>query len=76
MPGTPPTTCPSDAVRHALAAEDFDRAAHLMEEALPELRRARQDSLLLTWMRSLPEAVVRRSPVLSILSGWSTADGR
>ena len=37
----------ADAVRHALAAEDFDRAAHLMEEALPELRRARQDSLLL-----------------------------
>ena len=38
----------ADAVRHALAAEDFDRAAYLMEEALPELRRARQDSLLMT----------------------------
>ena len=37
-----------DAVRHALAAEDFDRAAHLMEEALPELRRTRQDGLMLT----------------------------
>ena len=61
----------ADAVRHALAAEDFDRAAYLMEEALPELRRARQDSLLLSWMRSLPESVVRRSPVLSIVSGWS-----
>jgi LuxR family maltose regulon positive regulatory protein len=42
-----------------------------MEEALPELRRARQDSLLLGWMRSLPEPVLRRSPVLSILSAWS-----
>jgi LuxR family maltose regulon positive regulatory protein len=60
-----------DAVRHALAAEDFDRAAHLMEEALPALRRTRQDGLLLAWVRSLPEPVVRRSPVLSILSGWS-----
>ena len=29
----------ADAVRHALAAEDFDRAAYLMEEALPELSR-------------------------------------
>ena len=29
----------ADAVRHALAAEDFDRAAYLVEEALPELRR-------------------------------------
>ncbi len=60
-----------DAVRHALAAEDFARAAYLMEEALPELRRARQDVLLLGWMRSLPENVVRRSPVLSVLSAWS-----
>ena len=60
-----------DAVRHALAAEDFDRAAYLMEEALPEMRRARQDGLLLMWMRSLPEPVVRRSPVLSIVTGWS-----
>ena len=61
----------ADAVRHALAAEDFDRAGFLMEEALPEMRRARQDSVLLTWSRSLPEDVVRRSPVLSILAGWS-----
>ena len=40
-----------DAIRHALAAEDFDRAAYLMEEALPEMRRTRQDSVLLSWMR-------------------------
>jgi LuxR family maltose regulon positive regulatory protein len=60
-----------DAVRHALATPDFDRAARLMEEALPELRRTRQDGLLLRWVRSLPVSVVRRSPVLSILSGWS-----
>ena len=51
----------SDAVRHALAAEDFDRAAYLMEEALPEMRRTRQDGVLLSWVRSLPEYVVRRS---------------
>ena len=42
-----------------------------MEEALPEVRRARQDGLLLSWVRALPESVVRRSPVLSILAGWS-----
>jgi ATP/maltotriose-dependent transcriptional regulator MalT len=42
-----------------------------MEEALPELRRTRQDSLALAWMRSLPESAVRRSPVLSTLSAWS-----
>lgn len=61
----------AEAVRHALLAGDHDRAAYLMEEALPELRRTRQDSLLMDWMQSLPESVVRRSPVLSIVSGWS-----
>ncbi|MGH3458770.1 LuxR C-terminal-related transcriptional regulator [Aeromicrobium sp.] len=61
----------ADAVRHALAAADFDRAGYLMEEALPATRRTRQDALLLTWVRALPEEVVRRSPVLSIVSGWS-----
>ena len=61
----------ADAVRHALAAEDFERAAYLIEEALPQIRPTRQDGLLLTWVRSLPEPVVRRSPVLCILSSWS-----
>jgi LuxR family maltose regulon positive regulatory protein len=61
----------ADAVRHALAAEDFDRAGYLMEEALPQIRPTRQDGLLLTWVRSLPGPVVRRSPVLCILSSWS-----
>ena len=60
-----------DAIRHALAAEDFDQAGHLIEEALPQVRRTRQDSMLLSWVRSLPPPVVRRSPVLSTLSAWS-----
>jgi ATP/maltotriose-dependent transcriptional regulator MalT len=61
----------TDAVQHALAAGDDDRAAYLMESALPELRRTRQDSLLLGWIRSLPEPVARKRPVLSIVSAWS-----
>jgi LuxR family maltose regulon positive regulatory protein len=61
----------ADAVRHALAAGDDDRAAYLMESALPELRRTRQDALMLDWIRSLPEPVARRRPVLSIVSAWS-----
>ncbi|MGH3345908.1 MAG: LuxR C-terminal-related transcriptional regulator, partial [Nocardioides sp.] len=61
----------TDAVRHALAAEDFDRAGQLMEAALPQMRRTRQDGLLLSWVTSLPDPVVRRSPVLSIVAAWS-----
>ncbi len=60
-----------DAVRHALAAEEHDRARLLMESALPEMRRARQDALLMSWASSLPDPVVRRSPVLSIVKAWS-----
>lgn len=62
---------PADAVRHALAGEDHARAARLMEEALPDVRRARQDGLLLSWIRALPDPVVRRSPVLGIVAAWS-----
>lgn len=61
-----------DAVRHALAGGDHDRAAYLMESALPELRRTRQDHVLLGWMRSIPDAVVSGRPVLSILAAWSS----
>ena len=60
-----------DAVRHALAAEDHDRARLLMESALPEMRRGRQDALLMSWATSLPDPVVRRSPVLSTVKAWS-----
>ncbi len=59
-----------DAVRHALAGGDFDRAAQLMELALPDLRRNRQDATLLGWLDALPDEVVRRSAVLSVFRGW------
>ena len=59
-----------DAVRHALAGGDLERAAHLMELALPDLRRNRQDSTLLGWLEVLPDEVVRRSAVLSVFRGW------
>lgn len=61
----------ADAVRHALVGEDVTRAAYLMEEALPALRRAREDQLMLAWIRALPPTVVRHSPVLSIWAGWA-----
>jgi LuxR family maltose regulon positive regulatory protein len=59
-----------EAVRHALAAQDFDRAAHLMELAAAEIRRKRQEWLLLGWLKELPDAVIRRSPVLSVYYGF------
>ncbi len=59
-----------EAVWHALAALDFDRAAYLMELAVPAIRRNRQEAVLLGWMKALPDAIVRRSPVLSVFFGY------
>ncbi|MGB2767977.1 MAG: helix-turn-helix transcriptional regulator, partial [Propionicimonas sp.] len=60
-----------DAIRHALAARDHDRAARLVELALPEARRDRRDTALIGWLRALPDEVVRRNPVLLTFQGWT-----
>ena len=53
-----------------LAARDFDRAAHLMELAVPAIRRHRQEAMLFGWLKALPDDAVRRSPVLSVFYGY------
>jgi LuxR family maltose regulon positive regulatory protein len=58
------------AVKHALAARDFGRAAYLMELAVPAIRRNRQEAMLLGWLKALPDDAVRRSPVLSVFFGF------
>jgi LuxR family maltose regulon positive regulatory protein len=57
---------PSDAIRHAIAANDFSGAAELVERALPAVRRARHDATLREWARALPDDVVRLRPVLAV----------
>ncbi|MDQ5811408.1 MAG: helix-turn-helix transcriptional regulator, partial [Actinomycetota bacterium] len=56
----------ADAIRHALAAEDFERAADLVELAVPEMRRSRQEATLLGWLKALPDELFRCRPVLSV----------
>ena len=58
-----------EAVRHALAGRDFDRAAYLIELAAPAIRRHRQEALLLGWLKALPDDTIRRSPMLSVFYG-------
>jgi LuxR family maltose regulon positive regulatory protein len=55
-----------DAIRHALSGKDFARAARLIEMAIPELRRSRQESTMLGWLQALPDAVLWYRPVLSV----------
>jgi LuxR family maltose regulon positive regulatory protein len=62
----------TNAIRHALAAKDFGRAADLVELAIPEMRRSRQDTTLLGWLQALPDELFRFRPVLSV--GYAYAE--
>ena len=55
----------SEAIRHALAAGDFLRAADLIERAIPDLGRARAEATLRRWLEVVPESVVKTRPVLA-----------
>jgi LuxR family maltose regulon positive regulatory protein len=57
---------PADAIRHALAGGDFERAADLIELAIPETRRRKQEVTVLGWLQALPEELLFCRPVLSV----------
>ena len=54
----------ADAIRHALAGEDFARAADLVERTFQTMSRNRQETIVLGWLKALPEALIRDRPVL------------
>ena len=56
----------ADAIHHALAAEDFERAANLAELAKPAMSRNRQMATLLGWLKQLPDDLIRCRPVLNV----------
>ena len=62
---------PADAIRHALAAKDFARAAGLVELEWPAMDGRFQAATWLGWARSLPDALVRARPVLSVAYAWA-----
>lgn len=66
-----------DAIHHALAAKDFDRAANLIELAVPEMRRNRQGATIteLGWLKALPEDLIRSRPVLSVAYAFALFGG-
>ncbi len=56
----------SDAIRHALAAGNFGRAANLVEVAAMGMLGSSQEGTLHGWLVALPDEVVRARPVLSV----------
>src|SRR5918994_5368463 len=65
--------CLSGAIEHALTAEDFERAANLIEEETGVRRRYVDAAMLLRWLGTLPEGLVRQRPQLSLLYAWALA---
>jgi len=65
--------CLASAIEHALAAEGFGRAADLIEEETGVRRTYVDASLLLRWLGTLPDRLVRHRPQLSVLYAWALA---
>ncbi|MDF2721568.1 MAG: helix-turn-helix transcriptional regulator [Paenibacillus sp.] len=67
----------AEAIRHALAAKDFTRAAALLELACPAMSRSRKEAALLDLLRKLPDDLMRCRPVLSVwYAGALLANGK
>jgi LuxR family transcriptional regulator, maltose regulon positive regulatory protein len=60
-----------EAIAHALAGGDHQRAADLIELALPGVRKRRENDALGNWLRALPEDVVRRRAILAACLAWA-----
>jgi LuxR family maltose regulon positive regulatory protein len=56
----------SDAIRHALAAGNFERAAALIELEARAMLMGRREETFLGWLGELPDEEVRRRPVLGV----------
>jgi LuxR family maltose regulon positive regulatory protein len=57
---------PAAAIRHALAAQDFERAAGLLELQTSMMRAGSQEALWKSLVQALPAELVRARPVLSV----------
>lgn len=60
----------SDAIRHAIAAKDFSRAAGLAETTWQSMYESFQTVVWLEWVKELPEELIRARPVLCTQIAW------
>ncbi|MGB3701647.1 MAG: hypothetical protein WA997_10285, partial [Anaerolineales bacterium] len=65
----------SDSIRYALAAEDFERAAGLIELAWPAMDESFQLATWLGWGKALPGEIIRTRPVLCVGYAWALLNG-
>ena len=63
-----------DAIRHAIAAEDFSQAARLVEMAAHQMFVGGQMYTLYKWLNALPESFIAMQPVLCMWSAWGAIE--
>jgi LuxR family maltose regulon positive regulatory protein len=61
---------PIQAVNHALAANDFERAAQLVERYALDVLDRGEEITLVGWLDALPDALVRARPWLCVFHAW------
>jgi LuxR family maltose regulon positive regulatory protein len=62
---------PGEAIHHALAAKDFERAADLIEGVWLGMDLSYQSAAWLVWAKALPEEVILARPVLCVGFAWA-----
>lgn len=55
-----------EAIHHSMAGKDFERAADLIELAIPAMRKDRQEATLSRWLQALPGEVIHARPGLGV----------
>ncbi len=60
----------AEAIDHALAAQDFERAAQLIERIAEATLMRSESTTLLKWLNALPEAQVGARPSLCVFHAW------
>jgi LuxR family maltose regulon positive regulatory protein len=60
-----------EAMHHAIAVEDFDRAALLLESIVSSLLNESRPAMLLSLMANLPDEIIASSPWLCVHGAWA-----
>jgi LuxR family maltose regulon positive regulatory protein len=63
----------AEAMSHALAAADVERAARLVEQHAQTLFSRSEMTTLLSWLDALPAELIRSQPQLSLFQAWALA---
>ncbi len=66
---------PAEAIGHALAAKDFERAACLLERIWLAMDLSYQSAIWLGWAKVLPDQLIRTHPVLCLGYAWALLNG-